>query len=81
LTYRDLLREALPNIKDLELAGNPIADLSPLVQNTNFAPGDAINISQNTALDLSDGSVDRQAIDTLVARGVSVAYDLNPTGQ
>ncbi len=67
---------ALPNIKDLELAGNPIADLYPLVQNTTFAAGNELNISNNTALDLSDGSADRQAIDALVAKGVSVFSDL-----
>lgn len=71
----------LPNIKDLELAGNPIGDLSPLVQNTNFATGDAINISQNSAIDLTEGSIDRQAMATLIARGVSVASDIAVEGQ
>jgi len=66
----------LPNITNLELAGNPIGDISPLVQNNNFAANDDLNIAQNTAIDLTDGSSDRQDIATLEGRGVFVFSDL-----
>jgi Leucine-rich repeat (LRR) protein len=61
--------QGLVNLNMLYLAENQIDDISPLVQNSGLGKGDLVDIEENP-LDLTDGSDDRDDIQTLIARGV-----------
>jgi Leucine-rich repeat (LRR) protein len=64
----------LTNLHDLDFKGNQVSDISALVENEGFGPGDYIVMRYNY-LDLTEGSQNRQDIDTLISRGVDVYYE------
>jgi Leucine-rich repeat (LRR) protein len=57
----------------LNLSGNQISDISPLLENSGIGEGDDINLEDNN-LDLSEGSEDMLNIKALQDRGVIVNY-------
>ncbi|WP_418655015.1 leucine-rich repeat domain-containing protein [Anoxybacter fermentans] len=57
----------------LNLNSNQINDLTPLVENTGLNFGDYLDIRYNS-LDLTEGSPDLEAINTLIERGIEVDY-------
>jgi Leucine-rich repeat (LRR) protein len=63
----------LTKLTDVSLEKNEISDISPLVENTGLGEGDEVCLRDNN-LDLSEGSKDRESIETLEERGVKVAY-------
>jgi len=63
----------LENLKELNLNSNNISDIQPLVDNTGFSTGDKIDLQYNN-LDLSEGSEDRENIQSLIDRGVEINY-------
>ena len=52
---------------------NIVNDISPLVNNEGFGPGDEIDMRENY-LDLTEGSDDMQNIQELIDRGLDVDY-------
>jgi internalin A len=64
----------LTNLSNLELVGNGIRDISPLVANPDLGSGDSVNLECNE-LDLSEGSQTSQHVTELRARGVSVSVE------
>ncbi len=61
----------LPNLTSLGLSNNWIQDISPLIDLTSLT---TVGIWENR-IDISEGSEDRQIIDELTNRGVSVLYN------
>jgi Leucine-rich repeat (LRR) protein len=57
----------------LNLNGNQISDISPLLENSGLGEGDEIYLKGNN-LDLMEGSEDMQNIGILEDRGVKVSY-------
>jgi Leucine-rich repeat (LRR) protein len=66
--------ENLTDLEKLRFYHNKVADLSPLLENDGFGPGDEINMMFNY-LDLSPGSEDMKNINVLIDRGVDVKYE------
>jgi len=64
----------LTNLQNLFFSNNQVTDISVLVENEGFGPGDYIGMWYNY-LDLSEGSQDMQDIETLISRGVDVDYE------
>ncbi len=65
------------NLEQIDLSGNEITDIAPLVSNSNsggLGHGDEVDL-RNNYLDLSEGSRAREDIDALEANGVDVMYD------
>jgi Leucine-rich repeat (LRR) protein len=63
----------LKQLNELLLERNLVADLGPLLRNTQVGAGVRINVTLN-CLELSAGSEDRQAVETLMKRGVDVEF-------
>ena len=63
----------LTELGDLEVKNNDISDIKPLVENGGFGEGDDIDLRLNN-LDVTEGSQDREDIQTLVDRGINVKY-------
>jgi hypothetical protein len=63
----------LPNLELLSLYNNRINDISSLALNSQLAGGDSIDLRFNF-LDISSGSPDMAAINTLTGRGATVGY-------
>ena len=66
----------LSELNDLDLRFNDISDITPLVENNGLGAEDSIQLSQNE-LDTCPGTEDREDIEALLGRGVSVDFD-NP---
>ena len=64
-------KASLTNLSTLDLAGNPITDISPLVDNVGLNEGDEVWLV-GTGLDLSEGGEDLENIQRLQERGVLV---------
>ena len=62
--------EAATNLTELDLSGNSITDISPLVANTGLGEGDFVNLDGNP---LNDTSLNTH-IPTLRSRGVEVSW-------
>ena len=58
----------------LNFTNTPVSDLTPLVKNEGLGEGDVLGV-QETNLELCPGAEDRDAVDTLIERGVTVAFD------
>jgi Leucine-rich repeat (LRR) protein len=63
---------SLPGLRSLELSGNQITDLAPLVANLALGHGTAVSITHNPPLDCAAQGGN---IATLRARGVSLDTD------
>jgi len=63
----------MANLERLEFQHNQVTNISPLVINSGFGSGDTIDMRYNY-LDLTDGSQNKQDIETLINRGVSIDY-------
>lgn len=63
----------LTNLEEIDLQGNKISDIWPLVNNKDLDDGDKLDL-RNNYLDLSEGSKDMEAIQTLIDRRVEVEY-------
>ena len=61
---------SLPTLRWLDLSGNEIRDISPLVASPGLGEGDTIHLSDNP---VSDRAINEQ-VPALRARGVSVSY-------
>lgn len=70
----------LNKLVDLEVNNNKIPDIKPLVENSGIGDGDDVDLRANY-LDLSDGSKDKQNIQTLVDRGTNVKYTPQKLGK
>jgi len=63
----------LINLFSLYFSYNQLSDISALVSNPGLGSGDQIYMEYNY-LDLTDGSQNKQDIETLLSRGVSIDY-------
>ena len=63
----------LKRLSELRVERNLVADLAPLLKNAQLSQGFRLNVTLN-CLELSAGSEDQQAVDTLTKRGVDVEY-------
>jgi Leucine-rich repeat (LRR) protein len=64
---------ALKRLGELRVERNLVADLGPLLKNAQLGQGFRLNVTLN-CLELSAGSEDQQAVDTLVKRGVDIEF-------
>ncbi len=69
--------EYCTNLTELNIYGNQISDISPLVENNGLGEGDEVYYTvylEDNNLDLTEGSEDMENIKALEDRGVVVHY-------
>ena len=64
----------LANLTRVNLTNTPVSDISPLVENENLGEGDSVGLVE-TQLELCPGEPDRENLDALIERGVSVGFE------
>lgn len=64
----------LDELEYLDLSGNLLTEIGPVVANTSLGAGDYVNLEWN-CLDLTPGSQAADDVDALLARGVDVRFE------
>ena len=64
----------LANLTQINLTFSAVDDVTPLVENENLGAGDIVGLIESE-LELCPGEEDRENVDALIERGVSVAFD------